>query len=122
MHHPLRGLLIGPLAAPVVYWIGFIVYATARGAPFTVSRTLAELALVLALGLPIAYVVTLIIGAPLFLVLRRLGWLSVWTVIAGGALGGLVVGLWYHPPVLTPSVATTLGAVSGAACRWAAQD
>ena len=33
MRHPLRGLLIGPLAAPVAYWIGVLIWdSSTRGA------------------------------------------------------------------------------------------
>ena len=44
-------------------------------------------------ALVVAYPFTIIIGAPCFLVFRKLGWLQTWQVILAGPLLGTISGL-----------------------------
>jgi hypothetical protein len=71
----LLGLLIAPLAPGVIALLGAVV-----AFPFE-TRTFA---LASALGYPVA----LVVGAPLYVLFRRKGWLKAWQVVlAGGAVG-----------------------------------
>ena len=129
MRHPIRGLLIGPLVAPLAYWIGVMASAWIRDVRLDWFQALRELAVVAAFGLPIAYAVALVWGAPIVYALRRLGWLRAETLIVAGAVGGTMLGAWFainqqesfirvRMPVLEAAV---LGALVGSTCWWAGQ-
>ena len=92
-------------------------------------QALRELAVIAAFGLPIAYAVALVWGAPIVYALRRLGWLRAETLIVAGAVGGTMLGAWFainqqgsfirvRMPVLEAAV---LGALVGSTCWWAGQ-
>ena len=95
MRHPIRGLLIGPLVAPIAYWIGAMAYAWIRGFRLNWYQSLRELTVIAAFGLPIAYAGALVWGAPVLYALHRLGWLRAATLIVAGALGGTIVAVWF---------------------------
>ena len=127
MRHPIRGLLIGPLVAPVAYWIGVIASAWIRDVRLGWFQALRELAVIAAFGLPIAYTAALVWGAPILYALRRVGWLRAETLIVAGAVGGTIVGAWFavvqqgsfirvRMPVLGAAV---LGALVASTCWWA---
>jgi hypothetical protein len=129
MRHPIRGLLIGPLVAPVAYWIGVLANAWRNGARLEWFQALRELVMIVPYGLPVAYVATLVWGAPILYGLRRLGWLRAPVLIAAGAIGGTIVailfafdqqGSLFH--VIMPlSAGAALGAVVAGTCWWAGQ-
>ena len=85
----LLAFLVAPLAAPVAYVVGAMAveYVT-RG--YTL-KALSALDLVIGtftLGAPCAYVAALVLGAPTYAVLRRIGWVTRWTLwLAGAAIG-----------------------------------
>lgn len=92
-------------------------------------QALRELVVIAAFGLPIAYAVALVWGAPVLYALHRFGWLGAATVIVAGAMGGTIVALWFafeqqgtlfrvHMPL---SAGAVLGGLAGAACWWAGQ-
>jgi hypothetical protein len=127
MRHPIRGLLIGPLVAPIAYWIGAMAYAWIRGFRLNWYQSLRELTVIAAFGLPIAYAGALGWGAPVLYALHRLGWLRAATLIVAGALGGTIVAVWFafqqqgafikvHMPLLAGA---GLGALVGGTCWWA---
>lgn len=91
MRHPIRGLLICPLVAPLAYWLGVLGHAWSSDFRLDGVQALRELATITAFGLPIAYVATLVWGVPVLYALQRLGWLRAATLIAAGALGGTLV-------------------------------
>ncbi|MEO8653093.1 MAG: hypothetical protein ABI409_03115 [Ramlibacter sp.] len=91
MRHPIRGLLIGPLAAPFAYWIGVMAWAGLVEARFDGFQALRELKLILVFGIPIAYAAALAWGAPALYLLHRLGWLRPAPVVLAGAVGGIGV-------------------------------
>jgi len=64
MHRPIRGLLIGPMVAPIAYWIGVMAYAWVRDLGLSWFQALRELAMIAAFGLPIAYAAAFVSGAP----------------------------------------------------------
>jgi hypothetical protein len=127
MRHPIRGFLIGPLVAPIAYWIGAIAHAWLRDFRVGWFQALTELAVIAAFGLPIAYAAALVWGAPIAYALHRLGWLRATTLIAAGALGGTIVAEWIALQqqgvviqVRMPMpVGAVLGALVGGACWWA---
>ena len=127
MQHPVRGLLIGPLAVPIAYWIGTMAHAWSRDFRIGWSQALRELLVIIAFGLPIAYAVTLLWGAPIVFALRRLGWLRASTVIVVGALGGALVAALFALAqqgaligVRMPwAGGAALGALAGGLCWWA---
>mgnify|MGYP001614472626 FL=1 len=130
MRHPIRGLLIGPMVAPVAYWIGVVAYAWVSDFRLDWFQALRELMMIAAFGLPIAYAATLVWGAPILYALHRLGWLRAAPLIAAGAVGGTIVAIGLaidqqgslfrvHMPLPGGAV---LGALVAGACWWAGQD
>lgn len=95
MRHPIRGLLIGPMIAPLAYWIGVMAYAWLRDFRLSWFQALRELMMIAAFGLPIAYAAALILGAPVLYGLHRIGWLRAAPVIVAGALGGTIVAVGF---------------------------
>ena len=129
MRHPIRGLLIGPMVAPVAYWIGVVAYAWISDFRLDWFQALRELMMIAAFGLPIAYAATLVWGAPILYALHRLGWLRAAPLIAAGAVGGTIVAIGLaidqqgslfrvHMPLPGGAV---LGALVAGACWWAGQ-
>ena len=93
----LVAFLIAPLAAPVAFIVVALgVQALRSGIPST--RSVADLAMaVFALGAPLAYLATLVVGAPMYFILRALGLLHRWTVWLGAASIGAVVAIALAP-------------------------
>jgi hypothetical protein len=129
MPHPIRGLLIGPVVAPIAYWIGAIAAAWVRDFRVSWFQALRELGVIAAFGLPIAYTAAFVLGAPVLYALHRLGWLRAATVIVAGAIGGTIVALWFafeqqgtffQAKMPLPGGAV-LGALVGGTCWWAGQ-
>lgn len=93
-----RALLLSPLAAPIVYWLGLVAVGGGKAlmdpaTNYTVAP-LRMLGMTLAVGAPIACGAMLLLGLPLYLVLRgagRTGRLALWA--AGGAIGAAVAML-----------------------------
>jgi hypothetical protein len=121
--------LIGPIAGPIAYWIGVMAYAWIRDFRVDLFQALRELMVIVAFGLPIAYAVTFVWGAPVLYALHRVGWLRTATVIVVGALGGTLFAMWFgfsqrgsfitvHMPL--PGGAA-LGALVAGTCWWAGQ-
>jgi len=127
--HPIRGLLIGPLVAPLGYWLGSLALAWADGRRPGGWQAGRELVVVAAFGLPIAYGATVLWGLPILYALRRLGRLRGWTVILTGAFGGALVSIWFACEQraafiqvrLSMPGAAVLGALAGGACWWLGQ-
>jgi hypothetical protein len=130
MRHPIRGLLIGPMIAPVAYWIGVVAYAGVRDFRLSWFQALRELGIIVVFGLPIAYAAAFVWGAPILYALHRFGWLRPATVILAGALGGTIIAAWFafaqqgsfirvHMPL---SGGAAIGALVAGTCWWAGQD
>jgi hypothetical protein len=129
MRHPIRGFLIGPMVAPIAYWIGVMAYAWLSDFRLDGSRALRELMVIVAFGLPIAYAAALVWGAPVLYALHRLGWLKAVSVIVAGAMGGTIVAVFFaldqqgsliriRMPLAGGAV---IGALAAGACWWAGQ-
>ena len=130
MRHPLRGFLIGPLAVPLAYWLGGLVYVGLRpDLHLDGSQALRELLSIIGFGLPVAYLAALVLGLPALYLLRRLGWLRAWIVIVAGALAGTIVALCVAASQqgslflvrLPVPAGAALGALAGAVWWWAGQ-
>lgn len=127
MRHPLRGLLIGPLVAPLAYWIGVLLFVRRSSRGLDWYPALRELGVIVTFGLPVAYAATLLLGAPVLYGLQRLKWLNGASLVAAGAIGGMVVAAVFAAgqqgalfPVIMPLYAgAALGALVAAACWWA---
>ena len=129
MRHPIRGLLIGPLIAPIAYWTGTIANAWVRDFRLSSYQALREFLVITAFGLPVAYTAAFVWGAPVLYALHRFGWLRAATVIVAGAIGGTIVALWFafdqqgsFIRVQMPlSGGAAIGALVAATCWWAGQ-
>ncbi|GEM_PF-2538409 len=129
MRHPVRGFLIGPIVAPIAYWIGVMAYAWFSDFRMDGFRVWRELMVIVGFGLPIAYAAAFVWGAPVLYALHRLGWLRASTAIVAGALGGTLVAvllaLGQQDSVIRIRMPLAAGAVIGAlaaaACWWAGQ-
>lgn len=129
MRHPIRGLLVGPMIAPIAYWVGVMAYAWVRDFRLGWFQALRELMVIAAFGLPIAYAAAFVWGAPVLYALHRFGWLRAATVVAAGAVGGTVVAMLFaldqqgslirvHMPWAGGAV---LGSLVGGTCWWVGQ-
>lgn len=129
MRHPVRGLLIGPLVAPIAYWIGVMANAWVSDFSLDWFQALREFLIIAAFGLPIAYAAAFVWGAPILYALHRLGWLRAATVVAAGALGGTIVAMLFafdqQGTLIRVRMPLPGGAVLGAlvagTCWWAGQ-
>jgi len=85
----LLAFVVAPLAAPVAYVVGTLaVEFFRRGYTLKAFSALDLVIGTFTLGAPCAYVAALVLGAPTYFVLRRLGLLSRWTLwFAGAAIG-----------------------------------
>jgi hypothetical protein len=127
MRHPVRGLVIGPLVAPPVYWIGVAANAWIHHVRLDWFESVRELSVIVAYGLPVTFVATLVWAAPIVYGLRRMGWLRAATLIPAGALGGTLVAAVFALDqqgamfrVLMPLPAgALLGALAAGTCWWA---
>lgn len=71
------GLIIAPVAAPAMYALIIHVVGGWDGPEgWSVSRLVRLLLISVIIGLPFAYLATVLLGAPLFLLFRRLRWLN----------------------------------------------
>lgn len=129
MPHPIRALLIGPVVAPIAYWIGAMADASVHDFRVSWFQALRELGVIAAFGLPIAYVAALVWGAPALYTLHRLGWLRAATVSVAGAVGGTIVALWFafeqqgtfFQVKLPLPAGAALGALVAVTCWWVGQ-
>ena len=96
----LLAFLIAPLGAPVAYVVGTLAVQLLRRGSAVSALSMLDLVIgVFTLGAPCAYVAAIVVGAPIYFVLRRLGLLNRWTVwLAAAAIG--VAGAMVLAPYL----------------------
>jgi len=118
----IRGFLLAPITAPAAYAVGADAIEFIRGFTGTHSRpslksSIDLLALVAVVGLPIAYAATLIVGVPMYFLLRRAGLLSrLWLDIAGATIGiavSIVIAPQVHGELISFPFPLWLGALLG---------
>ena len=98
----LRAFLIAPLVAPATYAGSLIVLGIVRGmlgkgASPRAGSILTLVGAVAAIGVPIAYVATVVVGVPAFVVLRRVSALSRAPLLAVGGITGIAVAILIAP-------------------------
>jgi hypothetical protein len=98
----LRAFLIAPLAAPAAYATGLIIIELTRGmfgngGSVSFKSLFLLVAMVAAIGSPIAYGAALAVGIPAFVLLRRANVLSRASLLAVGAATGIAVALIVAP-------------------------
>ncbi|PYP79823.1 MAG: hypothetical protein DMD35_06825 [Gemmatimonadetes bacterium] len=123
----LVAFLVAPLAAPIAYVLGTLtVESFAHRSTPSVSSALDLVIGVFTLGAPCAYLAALVVGAPIYFVLRRLGLLNRGTIwLAGaaiGAAGALVLAPYLRGDPFSIRfpwwVAALLGLVSAEVFWW----
>lgn len=108
----LLGFLLAPLAAPLAFDLMTSVEGLARGA----APTLGFLGAVFLVGFmaPYAYLATLVVGVPAYVLLRRCNALRVWyLLLAGAAVAALFAPADSSSPGWTLLLFLTAGAASG---------
>jgi hypothetical protein len=113
--------LIAPLAAPVLYYVGALIAAlldpVRRGS--VGQSLLSGLAVVLAVGTPIAYAATFGAGLPALWIVRRAGPLTIGRTVLVGLLAGvgvaIVIAPWLHGELVSIPLAPWHGGLLGAA-------
>ena len=99
---PLRAFALAPLAAPIACAAALLADMLVRsllgnGASPSARSAFDLVVAVGTIGAPLAYGAALIVGAPLYLVLRRFGAVTRWTVWFGAAVIGAVIALFLQP-------------------------
>jgi len=114
----LLAFLVAPLAAPVAFVLAtLVVQALGSGSAPTMRSALDLVIGVFVLGAPTAYAAALLAGVPTYLVLRKLGRVSRWTLWAGGAaigaLGALTLTPWLRGGLFSIDFPWWTGALLG---------
>lgn len=92
--------LLSPAILPLLYFAGTVWFS---GYLDTGPSRLHKLLLETSLGiLPVSYLVSLGLGLPVFLVLRGLDKLSMWSVLIASCLSGIVAGIVFALSVENP--------------------
>ena len=99
---PLRAFLLAPLAAPVACAAALVADMLVRGlagtaSPPSATAVLELIGVVGMVGAPLAYGAALLVGVPVFLVLRRFDAITRWTVWLGGAVIGAAIAVFLQP-------------------------
>ncbi len=88
MKRTILGFIVAPVAPLLLFWAGFTVHEFVLAGPKSLTWTPLTLVFTIALGAPVAYAVTLVLGVPVYLLLR---WL--WNPTVGVMLSvGIVLG------------------------------
>lgn len=128
-HRPLPyrtvlAFLTAPIAGAGIWYLLRLVHlAVANGGLRWRSDVVALLVGAVLFGIPLAAVVTWLAGAPVYLALRRLGWLRFKVVLAGGGVLGLVTaalvaGRTGDPSLLHPVLAAVVGTATAGVWWW----
>lgn len=99
---PLRAFLLAPLAAPIACAAALVADMLVRGlagtaSPPSATAVLELIGVVGMVGAPLAYGAALLVGVPVFLVLRRFDAITRWTVWLGAAVIGAVIAVFLQP-------------------------
>ena len=122
-----KALVIAPLTAPVLYWMGSVLVAIADPNRRVAFRSAADgLSVILLVGGPVSYLAALVAAAPAIVMLRRWGAGAVPGVLAVGAVVGTVTAIVLGPylrgelfsVILTPWQGAALGGASAGMYCW----
>ena len=100
----IRAFLLAPLTAPALYAValiglGVVRSIAGRGGSLSLTAIAEVVALVAAIGTPIAYASALVAGAPMYLLLRRLDAASHISMAIVGATIGVAAAVIIQPQV-----------------------
>jgi hypothetical protein len=123
----LIAVLLAPLTAPVLYWIGALAVAIldpSRQVGF--DESLSALGMMLAFGSPVAYVATVVAVGPALWLQRRFGPRALAPVLLLGTIVGVATAIVIGPPLrgelirvpLAPWHGGALGCASAGAFSW----
>ena len=115
------GLLIAPLIAPLLVWLGILAFDIEFPPDFKLALWL--LVTTYAVGAPLTYMITVFLGWPLYFTLSELGHLNYKTLAIGASITGgisylsVMIVLNSHSVLLMPALAINLcaGAIMGVA-------
>jgi len=86
------GILIAPLAAPILFYLGYLIVASTQTNPGEVFGGLFVSAFIIfSFATPVSYVAFLVLGAPYIFWLKSKDQLKLWPCSLGGAVFGSVV-------------------------------
>ena len=87
-----KAVLISPLVAPVLYFLGVVAFAKTGG---TIESTYVAFGWIMSFGVPISYLATGLVGVPFFRLLEKRKILNMaYLVLSGAILGGTVLLLF----------------------------
>jgi hypothetical protein len=89
MLRTMLAFLLSPLPAPAIYYLSAIFLQDTGG-----EFTLGSFGMIYFLGLPLAYLVEMIVGVPLYLISASNHWKSISLYILGGSIAGVLLWLF----------------------------
>ncbi len=100
-NHPLLAAILATLAGS---FLGALLLALAgvAGAPTSIGQVLGTVAAIGIYGVLIGFPVVLLYGAPVFALMRRLGFANNATAVVFGSIPGLIWVAWTHSGWLNP--------------------
>jgi|SRR3954469_2681471 hypothetical protein len=107
--HALRAFFLAPLLVPIL-WAPLLGLTWAAGP----LRVLEEVGLVVLSSLPFIYAATILIGLPVYLLIRRRWQLKAWhPMVAGAVLGALILPMAERDIGRTVGIGGILGFAAG---------
>ncbi|AXA83671.1 hypothetical protein DCD74_02285 [Lysobacter oculi] len=103
----IAAVVVALLAVPATHCVALAVGLSSRG---TCAGTFVGY---FAFGSIIAFPAALVFGVPLYLALRKLGWLSWWQVPIGAGLAGALAAVAFHAMDRTTNLLGMLGLCGG---------
>jgi hypothetical protein len=97
-----RACLIAPLIAPALYYIGALIVMIIE--PNNKVSFISAFIFIMSIGIPVSYVATLVLGLPVYQILKNKGLLSLTSISIGGVLLGALVLLLFFGSVSTMNV------------------
>lgn len=97
--HALQAAAIAPLSiipasVPVAVWSAIVSSRTAQASlPELIVSDISVLPVLLVFGLPVAWIVTFVLGVPAAVIARRAGHASLLTALTAGSAIGVILGL-----------------------------
>lgn len=87
------GVLIAPLAAPITYWIGVIIFSISKVQSF--NDLIGSLLLISAFALPVSYIASILLGLPAVFLLKKHNYLSLPNLVLTALVLGTLVLLLF---------------------------
>lgn len=97
-----RACLIAPLIAPALYYIGALIVMIME--PNNKVSLVSAFIFIMSIGIPVSYVSTLVLGLPVYQILKNKGALTLTSISFSGLLLGALVLLLFFGSVSTMNV------------------